>query len=161
MIHIRRIKRFEAGRTHFQSMDIWIMRARLHTLENVCVCVHVHFPLCTVDDSKTRSSVVSKWACESGSIIKMHGGEFPTVLFIWGASLRQSQQALLMADAAVPGIIKGWGSDRWGNPDDGLAQPATTANKSAEEMVTPIQNLGLVLSQSQNIDFDTNCKFHT
>lgn len=100
----------------------------------MCVCGHVHFPLCTVDGRKSTNGVVSKRASRSGSIIKMHGGEFPTVPFIWGASLRQSQHALVMADTAVPGIIKGWSCDRV-NPAEGLAQPATTTDKQAEMML--------------------------
>lgn len=108
-----------------------------HTCVRVCMC--------TVNDSKNRHSVVSKRASGSGSIIKMHGGEFPAIPFIWGASLRQNQHALVMADAAVPGIIKDWSSDHV-TPAHGLAQ---------WNLCFP-----LVLPQGQDCNFDTDTTFN-
>lgn len=88
-------------------MLLWVKRLKIESIEKVCV----DFGKWTTHASKIGSGPVSKWVSGSESIIKMHRWEFPTISFIWGTSLKQSQHASVMVDASAPGGNYGWSRD--------------------------------------------------
>lgn len=124
-----------------------------HLNVSVNVCDHVHFPLCT---TMTGGLDAVQWA-KSELVRATPSLRCKEENFIRGTSLRQSQLALVMVDATVPGIIKG-------QPCQPCCSTSKACHKSQQiDRQAPTLNICplLILWKRQNFESDTIFKFNT
>lgn len=155
LFHVRRMRTFEARRAYLDSMEFWILKARRHTLKRQCQCVwSCSLSIMYNDDNGGPEAV--QWA-KSELARATPSLRCKEENFIWGTSLRQSQPALVMVDATVPGIIKG-------QPCQPCCSTSKACHKSQQiDRQAPTLNICplLILWKRQNFESDPILKFNT